>query len=335
MTCIWMDGFDEYTSASDLSQNYPNANVNFGENYGRFGGGGIQPNGQLLYTLPENETELWIGFAFNLNNNSPSGPIVAFISSNGTECSLYYDSQTGVMSVTAASTLGSATVNIQNNAWHWIDIDYVISSSEGSLIVWIDNVRVINITGADTTNHGSSSFSSVSFFYNPDNGNKFYCAADDIVINNTSGSYNNGRQGDSRILTVVPTSDIGPSDGTPESGASNYGAVDEAQWSSSNYLTYTNTNGQASLFGMGSLSETPTAVDAIRVYAIAEKSDSGAATAMTYIVSDGTTENGTSEPLLTSYSQISSIFEYDPNTNAAWTVSGVNAVHCGFEVTTS
>jgi hypothetical protein len=77
-----------------------------------------------------------------------------------------------------------------------------------------------------------------------------------------------------------------------------------------------------------------TSVFGVNVKAIMRKDDVGTRTARLVAKSGGTVgDNGTDLPLSTTYGVLSGVFEADPNTSAAWTVSNANAAEFGVKVT--
>ena len=343
MSIIHMDGFDEYASAADITQEYTYGNEpNFSTSAGRYGGGCVQfntnNNQYCMKALGATYTELWTGCAFYQNTTGNNSGIALFglNSSAGTEMELAINGATGQLLAYCGpnSTLLGSTSNgvIPYQVWCWIEFHVVFSGSVGVVDVYVNGTQVMHLTGQNTIhNSGQTGVNSVSLGcavsqYSVSG----YC--DDWYILDPNTSPNTARLGDSRIKTLVPASDAGPNNGTPSSGSTHYAMVDEAQWSSTNSLTITNTSGQEELFGMGSLGATPSSVWAVRVLAVAEKTDAGSCNLETVMSSGGNVATGPSTPLLTSYSHVTGIFQTDPNTSAAWTYGGVNAMDCGVKI---
>ena len=119
---------------------------------------------------------------------------------------------------------------------------------------------------------------------------------------------------------------------TGGSGGNHYSCVNETSWDTSSYITMTNTSGQEELYGLGSLPVTPSSITAVKVALVCEKTDAGAASLETVISSSGVTANGASKALTTGWGRVADLYTTDPNTSAAWTGSGVNAVKAGYKV---
>jgi hypothetical protein len=75
-------------------------------------------------------------------------------------------------------------------------------------------------------------------------------------------------------------------------------------------------------------------VKGIQVYTRTRKDDAGARAYRVTCKSGATTiDNGSDIYLATGYQTISQVYETDPNTSAAWTISGVNAAEFGVKTT--
>lgn len=352
MSLIHMDGFDSYAVIADLSQEYsPTTLYNFSTTAGRFGGGalylnsGNSSNGSSEWmgkTLPTATAEVWTGCAVNsISGATSNGVMMNFLSASGLEVQILYNQVSGTWSVyrgqygNGGTQLGSSiTATLSVGVYHWVEFHFVISGTVGVVEIWIDGVQVLNLTGVNTSYSGATTVTALYL------GGGFYSYGvgaikayfDDWYILNTSGSHNNTRLGDSRIETLKPTSDAGPNNGTPSTAGSHYAMVNENQWASTNTITITNTSGQEELFGMSSLSGSPSTVNAVRVLAVAEKTDAGACSLEGVISSSSTVGVAAMNALATSYQHNYAIFETDPHTSAAFTASSINAMKVGVEV---
>ncbi len=339
MSLVHMDGFDLYASSADLQTVY---NIGGGAYInttgGRFGGGAVVTNNQYVaYSVPGALTEIWFGFAYNCQNPTSYGGVTTVTSNAGVEMTLFYRPLTGQIDVCTnagdSPVIGTATIAGLASGWHWIEVHFKLSSSSGVVELWVDGVQQVNVTGINTANRGGTSISAV--FLGTDYSNNLNALIDDFyILNPTTGSYNTGRLGDSRIETLKPSSDASPNNGTPSTAGSHYAMVDEAQNDgSSSYITITNTSGQEELYGFGSLAATPANVRAVKVSNWCEKTDAGSCFGESVVSSSSTVSNGSSLPLLTGFSNIYNIYESDPHTSAAWTYSAVNSAYAGFRIT--
>ena len=321
---------DLYTSYSDMLFNYTHSAGSLLTTGGRFGAGGWQTdNGQagIGYVI-SSQTDVWISFAMKLVSVVNADYYLAsWVSAAGVEGVITYNPTTGALkawSGNQSSLLATGAFNL-NNGWHWLDLHYKYDTTVGVMEVWVDDLQAINLTGANTTHNASQTITTV--WVGSTTSNTCPMVVDDVFIY-TPGT----RLGDSRIVTLVPSSDVSPNNGTPLSGTSHYGAVDEAQWASSNYITMPNTSGDKEVYGQPGLSTTPVDIWSVKVTLVSEKTDAGAFNLEPLIISSGTESDGTSQALTTSWGSQNAIYAVDPHTSAAWTAAGVNAAQIGFKV---
>lgn len=336
MALLHMDGFDGYSSASDLyTMAYTGGSINFTTSGGRYGGGALALfNGGYQLMTPIAALETWVGFALYLGSSGNSECILCKWSSGSyDEAMVTINPLLGQLSFWSGRSnilLGQYT-GLNGNAWHWLDIHYKADGTAGVAELWLDGTQVLNVTGVNSTR---SSPSSLASFCIGDNGiaGPQSSFIDDLVIVDTAGTTNNGRIGDHKIVTLQPTSDAGTNNGTPSSGADHYAMVADATWDASTYDTITNTSGQEELFGFADISGSPTNIAAVKVSHISQKTDTGDASLQTVVVSSGTVSSGSSQALGTSWSKFFTLLEADPHTSAAWTASAVNALTAGVKV---
>jgi hypothetical protein len=347
MANVWLDGFDNYAVSADLTTfeyTVPNSLPVLSTSSGRFGGGGITINGSPgsgIFKAKTFALELWLGFAVKvLDTNSRDAALCTFVSpgasASGIEGVLTYNAATGILKAWRGqmqTLLGSVAITLTNSTWYWLDVHFKYNSSTGIFEVWQSGTQVLNLTAQNTANNsGQTNLSGVVLGCQAGTVNSLNAVVDDFVVNDTTGSYNNGRVGDSRIETLKPASDATPNNGTCSTGTTHYAMLNEAQWNSTNYITMTNTSGQEELFGFTSLSSTPVSISAIKPVFIAENTDAGSGNLETVIVSSATEIDGTSTPLTSSWTRHGSTLEVDPHTSAPWTPAAVNAVQGGFKV---
>lgn len=340
MTIYWQDGFDLYASTSDLGMNYITGGAGgIGTTSGRFGGGGFFTNSGgfgILRTFPTTTQEVWSSFALNLQN--PTDNSDRIITSfgvgggggihNGMEGSITYNAAGGTLKVWRGhleNLLATVSVAI-TSGWHWMDVRFKHSSTVGEVEIWMDEAQVSLITAQDTTKNTTSALTYASLGDGSD-GVTLSLIVDDWLIY-TPGS----RLGDSRIETMVPTSDSSPNDGTPSTGSAHYAVVDEPQWNTSDYITMPNTSGDKEVYGHASISSAPTTVHAVKVLLVSQKSNAGSFQLEPLVISSGTEADGSAQNLQTTWGVQQSIFDVDPHTSAAWAYAAVNATTFGYKV---
>ena len=332
MALLLMDGFDLYLTGADLiSTGKWSVVVGFSTTGGRFGGGAVtvsSVSGNALTFALASVTELWMGFALNSSGNIP---LVTLTSALGDEFVLYYNAPGQTISAKrGATTLGTAAVYVPANLWTWVELRFKLHATAGVVEAWINGVQVLNLTAQNTLNNGgATSITSCTLV----KGGNIGAAFDDLYVLDTTGpSPLNGRLGDCRIYTAVPTADAGPNNGTLSTGTTHWGVVDEVRYNTTDYTTITNTSGQGEYFTTTSFLGTTQTVYAVKVTTVVEKSDAGAANNEIGIRSGSTWAYGSSYPLSTTWSFNSAMFTVDPATSAQWTASATNSLVFGCQV---
>ena len=233
---VHIDGFDSYSTGSDLAFQYTSTSFpTVGTNLGRFGQGAITSNSYRNYItkiFSAPVTEIWTGFALNLSGNSTQYVILSIVSNSGIETTLNYNTTTNVIAAyrgDATTQIGTSAVTpLNNTGWHYIEFHYKISSSVGIVEVWVDDRVIFTNTGQNTTQYANTSFTSI--WLGGDGNNAVAATFDDwYVLDPTQGAFNTTRLGDSRIQTLRPASDAGPNNGTPSTGSAHYAMVNAPQ----------------------------------------------------------------------------------------------------------
>lgn len=336
MSILFRDGFDRYNTGSDLLMVYNVANGSYGTTSGRFGGGGFSPSSiGLTLALPSSQTEFWVSMACELTGSGSGDRVVmAFMSAastgNGVEGCLTYNNSSGVWKLWRGQTitqLGTFTQSM-TTGWHWLDVHFKFDGSAGIFEVWLDDNSMIDLTAQDTIQNVGQTVIIAMTWGDINSGAAAPFTIDDVFINDQT----TGRLGDSRIQTLLPTSDATPNQGTPSTGTDHYAVVDEPGFNTSDYITMPNTSGDKENFGFQSLTGTPATIYGVGIVLISEKSDAGSYSIEPMVISNTSEADGASQNPLSSWSLQQAFFDVDPHTSAAWTAAAVNAMTAGFKV---
>lgn len=339
---IHIDGFDSYSTGSDLSFQYSSGSFpGIGTNIGRFGQGAmvrINSSSLIKKSFSTGYSEIWTGFALKTSSASTATTtaLVVISSNSGIEGLLNYNAATNTFAFYKGDYVlqegATGSVPFINNGWHFIEFHYKMDSSVGVTELYVDDRVLFSNSGQNTTQYGNTTFNSV--WLGGDGANNLPFIIDDwYILDTTIGPFNTTRLGDSRIQTLRPSSDAGPNNGTPSSGTSHYAMVNAPQNDGgSTYITLTGTSGQEELFGMTSLLANPSTIYGAKVLNYARKTDAGALNTNSIISSNSIVVNSNVQGLLTTFSGISGIFESDPSTGVAWSSAGINAADCGFKI---
>ncbi|HEY1292921.1 MAG TPA: heparin lyase I family protein [Chloroflexota bacterium] len=298
------------------------------------------------FVLPAPKTDVWVRFAFYAHaTNSTEEAIAQWLESTGQQqTQLSWSATDGLLriyrapgSLASGGSIASSNAACPPDSWHVIEWrTQITSATSGTSELWLDGSQVINVSGVDNTASstlnvqvlqvGLTLLSGVA----PTTGT--YYAYDDLAVNDTNGTLNNGRPGDGRVILLTP-SGAGSSTvltrGGTDSGA-NWSQVDEVPPSMSDYVMSANV-GDRDLYAM---TDVPAgfSINVVEAIALAQNSDAGAGSLAPTLKSGATTSEAAAAALGTSANYVVSRWETDPNTGAAWTSAAVNAVEAGVTV---
>lgn len=342
MAVVLVEGFDAYNGVSSATVGSLATTWSYGSAptlvAGRFGGqaartGTGSGGGNLLIRSITPLTQGTLGFAIKFTAMpSTSGYInMALTDANGDGIGLYFLSTGAIslISTTNASTPGATYATtaggiIVLNAWHYVELEFTIANAGGILNLYVDG----NLVSSGTYDTLITS-STVSFLYlGPINsvGTGTYLI-DDLYVTNTAT-----RLGEQRVETLYPSADTAQLQWTPSTGSNNYGTVDETLMSSTDFVS-TNVLNNYDLYDFTNLSSTANTINAVTINALAQKDNVGTRTVAMPVKSGSTTSDGANNYLSLGYKLFNRVIETDPNTAAAWTVAGVNALQAGIKVT--
>jgi hypothetical protein len=356
MSVIMFDGFDTYNGIDPnlgagtqwaidrYNNNYPSVTMGSG----RFGGqaftvtytGGSTACGGGSRQFSTPISTIAAGFAFRTSNRS--GHAVAILptifavysTADGLWQDLLCVNVNGAISAFRASGSNSGTLLgtsaddvIQNNVWHYIEVEIDISSSAGRVKVKVDGNTVINVTGVNTLAGGSGTVDRVVLAGTNGGGATVITDFDDLYVTDNGTSL-----GERRVETLPPTADV-VKGFVPNAGTTNCTQVDELPANGdTDYVQGTNV-GDRDTYDFSNLSSNAAAVDAVQIVAYAKKTDAATRGIALQVVSGGNTFDGPTTNLPASYTKLERLMTTNPNTGGAWSYSTVNALRGGPKVT--
>lgn len=296
-------------------------------------------SGIRVFTLAASKTDLWVRLGIYVHFTGEHD-LVAFNDSAGTihGCVTYSPSDQLIKAYRGnmGTLLGTSSPSqMTADAWHTLDIRWQITStSVGIVEVWVDGVRWINLTSVDNTNTTNANVQRVALGPQSNNcSSGEYVAFDDLAINDTSGTINNGQVGDGRVVFLKPTgagSNTNQTRGGTDSGA-NWSQVDELPPSLTDYV-YSATAAIRDTYALQDVPAGNWTINCVEVLAYAQNSDAGAGSLGLTVKSGTTTNEATAQSLTTSGAYYRQLYETDPNTSSAWTVAAVTALEAGTTV---
>ena len=309
-------------------------NINYGTlgEFGPFGAGTTTILGVAVKCYPSLAQGYNIVNLQNIASNTSTNNIgVWYFASDNTI--RVYKSHANVTS-TPATLLCSGTFSDYpgDGNWWFLEVKTVNDTgTSGSVIVRVNGTEICSNLACDTIPNGDTRYLKFGGSHSI-SGTSAYL--DDLYICDGTGTTNNDFLGEISIKTLSPVSDISGT-GTPSTGATRYGVIDEANYSTSDYLTSTTNIGDRDEFGLADLTETSGTIFGVNAVVISEKDDSGDRSLKVFVKPNGGSSEDISSANPLSFGSSSAtnvISETNPDTSNAWTISDVNNMNMGIEV---
>lgn len=299
------------------------------------------------FTFAAAKTEVWARFAVYVHIAAGSTQTefilgVALDSAGAAQTCITWNLTTGIVSLRlgASSTgtlLAASSLTFPADTWHTLEWrTQITSTTVGVSEVWLDGTRIINFSG-DNTNTANANVQRLQVCLGGTGASSVlagsYVAFDDIAVNDTAGSINNGQIGDGRVFLLKPNgagSNTNQTRGGTDSGA-NWSQVDELPPSMTDYVF----SASAATRDTYALEDVPAGswtVNCVEVLAFAANSDAGAGSLGLTVKSGSTTNEGTAQNLSITAAYYRQLYETDPATSAVWTTTAVSALEAGTTV---
>jgi hypothetical protein len=293
------------------------------------------------FSFGGSKTEVWVRFGFwNHPNTTLTEVLFAQVldSLAAVQACLTFTPSDGLLrarqGIVSGALLGTASLTMSIDQWHLIEWRHQMTSATvGATEVWLDGTRVINFSGDNTATSTINVANLMLGMVTNVTNTGFYDAFDDIAVNDTSGSINNGQIFDGRVVLLKPNgagTNTNQTRGGTDSGA-NWSQVDELPPSLTDYV-FSATAGTRDTYALEDVPSGTWAVNCCEVLAFAQNSDAGAGSLGLTVKSGATTNEGTAQALGITGQYLRQLYETDPATSTAWTVSGVNALEAGTTV---
>ena len=273
-------------------------------------GDGTSDSSNWLASISETNTyQLW----FRVNTN---GTISAMCGNAG-----------------ASVVLGTTSTALQVGVWAYVEIKALIDPSAGTVDIRINGVSGLSLTGQNTRTSANSGWTNCGFGYFTQTGAGTITADfDDLVVMDSSGSFNNAFIGDVTVSVLNPNGAGNSTDWTPSAG-SNYTCVDEDVVNDDTDYVSSSTLNAKDLYAMEDCAAGAD-IRAVQVVTAMRKGTEGPGK-IKHVIRSNSTDYDSAEMGLggTAYSFNRTIWETDPATAAAWTESGWNAAQVGVKKT--
>lgn len=337
MANLWIEGFDQYGSTNDagvagMVDRYPitaggTPVVKAGRLFGKALG---NSNGATNFTFRTddfgNKSTLIVGAAFYFDNVFSDRLITIFEpgSIDGFNLRLTSGNALAVHRANSSALNTSAGV-ISPDTWYYIELRVTIGNAGvGSYEIRVNGTNVLSDSDEDTQAGSTAAGNQVQFHVRINNN----CFIDDMYINDSTGSQNNGFLGDCRVETLFPNGVGSSSDFTPSAMADNYTLVDDDGFDGdSTYVESTNPT-DLDLYEFTNITASEL-IHSLQFTVIARKTD---VTDYDIILRLDGLGGSAVTVNSTSYSSFTQIYEVNPDTTLAWLDTEINGSEFGYEV---
>lgn len=329
MGVVLMDSFDGYATAQIANKwTYATASVAIQASGGRNGTNGLRLPGNSHYVyeeLPSSYNTIYMGFAMKADNITFGGrAFLALYEGSTLHVDFRMADDTGKIYATRNGTTLGTTTNqvIYPNTWAHIQVKVYIHDSAGTIDVLVNGVNVLSLSGIDTKNDGTGVINCVRLSFGPWSASTYF---DDVWVSDSE------LLGDCRIECILP-SGSGATTQWDASAGNNYECVDENTPNSDTDYVSTATADEIDTYAFSNLTTTAGTVKGVQVSAFARKDDAGSRS-IALVSRPGSTDRvGDTKALADSYNYYSQILDENPDTEAAWTISEVNASEFGVKL---
>jgi len=282
-------------------------------------------------TLDAQQT--WIvGFGFKISTLPASTiDIASILDASTLQCDLRLLAD-GTLRITRNGTvLGTTTFAIASGTYYYIEFKIKIDNSTGTADIVVNGSNKLALSSQDTQNTANATANQVRLGNNAVSTASTLDYDDFYSCDGTGSAPTNALLGDVRVETILPNGVGNTSAWTPSAG-SNFQNVDETAPNADTDYNSTSNAGDVDTYNYPSITPTSGTVYGVQVNMNARKDDGGTRTIAPVVRSGGTDFVGTSQNIGSSYTYYQQLYEQDPNTAAAWTISNVNAAEFGVKL---
>lgn len=267
--------------------------------------------GVHLENLPSN-----VILGISVRNASNSTILSVSFNPDGS-LSLYKGSFAGTLIETSDTYLTAGT-------FHHVEFRALIDDTVGEFELRVNGVVALQLGGLNlgTAPAKMVCFGGISGTTTP----QPYVYFDDIFIWDNGGTYNNDFLGPLRVLTVFADGDGSPQDWDVTGAATGHEAIDEVPSDGDTSFISTGILNEKATFTLPELPVEVSYIAGIYLPVLSRIEEAGTGSINASIISNGLSYyGGDNQPLTSSYTYWPFTFDYDPNTDVAWTKSGFEA----------
>lgn len=224
----------------------------------------------------------------------------------------------------SGSSLAASTGSpIVEDTWQYWEVKVRIHDTLGQVIINIDGTEVINSTGLDTNNAGTTDFKLTMFRIPLSSSNSRRFDVANFIAMDDTGPRMNDFLGTRRIVQFFPSVGTTDADWTRSSaGSTNWELVDDNPYDSADYVL-TSSTGDIDRYGMPNLTVRPSSMDAVAVNVIPILSDFGGGVIRSRVQVSTDVDESTDINVYASGTIHQHIVQNQPGTTNAWSVNGI------------
>jgi hypothetical protein len=335
MARLFQAGFDHITT---LTPRWESASAFIHAAAGRWQSPGLRttfPDHFATRDLASNHATLYIGAGVLMRTRGAfTRPFFRFYDGATSQVEICVAANGEIIIQRNETTIGSSGYIYPLNEYRWFEAKVVISDTVGEVRIRVDEVEKYALTGADTKESANAQINKVMVGNNNQFGGETReIDYDDVVINSTAGSDNNGYPTDQRVWTSVPNGAGASSQWTPSAG-SNFQNVDDTTPNDDTDYNEATTVGDLDLYALTDLQASTSQIFAVQAVLRMRKTDAGLREAAAVYRVNSTNYQGAAFALAGAYAEHVEVKERSPDTGAAWTPAEINALQVGPKVIT-
>jgi hypothetical protein len=219
--------------------------------------------------------------------------------------------------------VGKARLRV--NTWYVIELHIKADLNYGVIACHVDGVADSEYIGP-TSPYSPGTIDAIKWSH-------WSMVLDDIIVNDTTGSFNNAWPGCLKVVLLRPNEVGSSAQWIKSEEGLNYDLVNEVPFDATQYL-YTAGLDQLDLYNVENVPEETDTVPIVRGDAWAFKNSGSIANNRTLAFSvqpSSTVYDSSDQDLNLSYQLTKGVFDYNPDTNAVWTKEEVNNILAGIK----
>jgi hypothetical protein len=334
MVARLLEGFDTYSALVDGLTNWDSVTSGQSLTTGRYGGKALSAtNVSDLLIKGFTGLDTWIVGCNMMTTGTGSPVFIRFYENTTLHIDILHNITTGKFDIRLnSSVITSSTNSFAFDTWHHVQVK-VYCNNSGTINLRVDGSNEITFSG-DTQNGQTGLINSIRM--GPGGGSGTSCYLDDIFIFDTTGSTCNDiiTNGEPRVESLPIVSEDS-TNFTPSTGADNAAMINEIPQDGDTTYNESSTLNDIDLFTVQDLSSPIGTIYTVQPKIYARKTITGLRKLSPAIYSGSTTYiRGAGVSVNNTYSWVTSLEDVDPDTSAAWTVTGVNNMKSGYKITT-